>query len=88
MSDDQIVLLSTEVDAFVEALEPFELEDIGKPRYKNNSIIHLSLIFVLRWHTQHEYIEKLNMQAILDANRNTHEYVREAIVNNDKVNNM
>lgn len=25
------------------------------------------------------------MQAILDANRNTHEYVREAIVNNDKV---
>lgn len=28
------------------------------------------------------------MQAILDANRNTHEYVREAIVNNDKVNNI
>ena len=69
MSDDQTVLLSTEVDAFVEALEPFELEDVGKPR----------------WHTQHEYIEKLNMQAILDANRNTHEYVREAIVSNDKV---
>ncbi|CAF3421211.1 unnamed protein product [Rotaria sp. Silwood1] len=69
MSDDQIVLLSTEVDAFVEALEPFEVEDIGKPR----------------WHTQHEYIEKLNMQAILDANRNTHEYVREVIVNNDKL---
>jgi len=69
MSDDQIVLLSTEIDAFVEALESFELEDIGKAR----------------WHTQHEYIEKLNMQAILDANRNTHEYVREAIVNNDKL---
>lgn len=34
MSDDQIVLLSTEVDAFVEALEPFELEDIGKARYE------------------------------------------------------
>jgi hypothetical protein len=44
MSDDQIVLLSTEVDAFVEALEPFELEDIGKPRYKNNSIINYLLI--------------------------------------------
>jgi hypothetical protein len=28
------------------------------------------------------------MQAILDANRNTNEYVREAIVNNDKVNNI
>jgi len=28
------------------------------------------------------------MQAILDANRNTHEYVREAIVNNDKVNDL
>lgn len=32
MTDDQTVLLSTEVDAFVEALEPFEIEDIGKPR--------------------------------------------------------
>ncbi len=86
MSNDQIVLLSTEVDAFVEALESFELEDIGKARYKkkkkNNNIIKY-LFF--RWHTQHEYIEKLNMQAILDANRNTHEYVREAIINNDKV---
>jgi hypothetical protein len=36
MSDDQIVLLSTEVDAYVEALEPFELEDIGKPRYEKD----------------------------------------------------
>ncbi|CAF2135604.1 unnamed protein product [Rotaria magnacalcarata] len=69
MTDDQNVLFSTEVDAFVEALESFEVEDIGKSR----------------WHTQHEYIEKLNMQAILDANRNTHEYVREVIVNNDKL---
>lgn len=25
------------------------------------------------------------MQAILDANRNAHEYVREAIISNDKV---
>ena len=32
MGDDQTVLLSTEVDAFVEALESFELEEIGKPR--------------------------------------------------------
>jgi hypothetical protein len=87
MSDDQIVLLSTEIDAFVEALESFELEDIGKPRYeKTNFIINHLRFFIFRWHTQHEYIEKLNMQAILDANRNTHEYVREAIVNNDKVN--
>lgn len=69
MNDDQNVLLSTEVDAYVEALDVFEVEDIGKPK----------------WHTQHEYIEKLNMQAILDANRNTHEYVREAIVSNDKL---
>ncbi|CAF0933407.1 unnamed protein product [Adineta steineri] len=69
MSDDQIVLLSTEVDAFIEALESFELEDIGKPR----------------WQTQHEYIEKLNMQAILEAGRNIHEYVRDVIVNNDKL---
>ncbi|CAF0941515.1 unnamed protein product [Adineta steineri] len=69
MSDDQIVLLSTEVDAFIEALESFELEDIGKSR----------------WQTQHEYIEKLNMQAILEASRNIHEYVRDVIVNNDKL---
>lgn len=32
MSDDQVVLLSTEVDSFVEALESFELEDVGKAR--------------------------------------------------------
>jgi hypothetical protein len=89
MSDDQIVLLSTEVDAYVEALEPFELEDIGKTRYeKECSYNELFGSFVLRWHTQHEYIGKLNMQAILDANRNTNEYVREAIVNNDKVNTI
>lgn len=43
MSDDQIVLLSTEIDAFVEALESFELEDIGKPRYEKK--ISLSIIF-------------------------------------------
>jgi hypothetical protein len=86
MSDDQIVLLSTEVDAFVEALEPFELEDIGKPRYESICVTRFLLFLVLRWHSQHEYIEKLNMQAILDASRNTHEYVREVIVNNDKVN--
>ena len=88
MTDDQIVLVSTEVDAFVEALEPFELEDIGKPRYESICIQRCALVFVLRWQTQHEYIEKLNMQAILDANRNTHEYVREVIVNNDKVNGI
>ena len=72
MNDDHTVLLSTEVDAFVQALESFELEDVGQPR----------------WHTQHEYVEKLNMQAILDASRNTHEYVREAIVNDDKVRDL
>jgi hypothetical protein len=44
MSDDQIVLLSTEIDAFVEALEPFELEDIGQPRYESKSLINVSLI--------------------------------------------
>jgi hypothetical protein len=44
MSDDQIVLLSTEVDAFVEALEPFELEDIGQARYESKSLINVSLI--------------------------------------------
>lgn len=40
MSDDQNALLSTEVDAFVEALEPFEVEDIGKPRYE--TVFHLN----------------------------------------------
>jgi hypothetical protein len=44
------------------------------------------MTFHISWHTQHEYIEKLNMQAILDANRNTNEYVREALVIQDKVN--
>ena len=48
MTDEQIVLLSTEIDAFVEALESFELEEIGKPRYKNNnSLIDLFTTLVL-----------------------------------------
>jgi hypothetical protein len=45
MSNDQIVLLSTEVDAFVEALESFELEDIGKARYEKKTNMTSSMIF-------------------------------------------
>jgi len=48
MSDEQIVLFSTEVDAFVEALESFELEDIGKARYENNYINHFISNFLFK----------------------------------------
>ncbi|CAF0725701.1 unnamed protein product [Didymodactylos carnosus] len=67
--DEQNVLLSTEVELFAEALETFEITDIASAR----------------WHTQHEHIEKLNMQAILNATRNEEEYVKEAIIQCEKL---
>ena len=49
---------------------------------KNNN----SFIKNKRWLTQHEHLEKLNMQAILSASANETEYVKDSIVSYEKVN--
>jgi len=63
------VLSAHEAETYVESLHVIPMKNIGSTR----------------WRTQHEYIEKLNMQAILNASENTDEFVPEAFVSHDKV---
>lgn len=39
----------------------------------------------IRWSSQHEMIEKLNMQAVLSASAHENEYVKDALVTYEKV---
>ncbi|XP_013790056.1 LOW QUALITY PROTEIN: zinc finger MYND domain-containing protein 10-like [Limulus polyphemus] len=55
------VLLATEAEAYIEALQKFELENIGSPR----------------WFQQHEYLGKLTMQAVLSASGQEDEFIKE-----------
>lgn len=64
-----IVLLSTEVELYVQALKTFELEELSSKR----------------WSSQSEMIEKLNMQAILSASTNETEYVKDSLITFEKV---
>ena len=41
-----------------------------------------------RWTIQHEYIEKLNMQAVLNASAMEEEFIKEFIITHDKVNSL
>lgn len=63
------VLMSTEVDLYVGSLQTFPIEEIASKK----------------WFSQHEMIEKLNMQAILSASSNETEYVKDALVTLEKV---
>ncbi|XP_019634170.1 PREDICTED: zinc finger MYND domain-containing protein 10-like [Branchiostoma belcheri] len=63
------VLMPVEAEAYVEALETLTIKDIGTDR----------------WLKQHEYIEKLNMQAIISASSNEDEFVKEFLVSYDKI---
>ena len=42
-------------------------------------------IFIHRWSQQHEYLEKLNMQAVLSASAMQDEFVKEFLMTYDKV---
>lgn len=42
-------------------------------------------VYVCRWFRQHEYIEKLNMQAILNASANQEEFIKDLFVSLGKV---
>lgn len=75
MSSDQLesgggcVLMSTEVELYVGSLQTFPIEEIASKK----------------WFSQHEMIEKLNMQAVISASANETEYVKDALVTLDKV---
>ncbi|XP_030634318.1 zinc finger MYND domain-containing protein 10 [Chanos chanos] len=63
------VLLHGEAEGYIQNLERFPMRDVGSPR----------------WSRQHEYIEKLNMQAILNASANQDEFVKELFVSLGKI---
>ncbi|XP_064154274.1 zinc finger MYND domain-containing protein 10 [Anguilla rostrata] len=68
-SSFQQVLFPGEAEGYIQNLEIFQLKDIGCPR----------------WFKQHEYIEKLNMQAILNATGSQDEFVKELLVSLGKI---
>ena len=43
------------------------------------------MFFLSRWRQQHEYIEKLNMQAVLSASQQEDEFVKEFLMTYEKV---
>ncbi|XP_034534600.1 zinc finger MYND domain-containing protein 10 [Notolabrus celidotus] len=63
------VIFPAEAEGFVQSLETFSLKEVGSTR----------------WFKQHEYIEKLNMQAILHASAMHNEFVKEFLVSHGKI---
>uniref|UniRef100_A0A8B9LIU2 Zinc finger MYND-type containing 10 n=1 Tax=Astyanax mexicanus TaxID=7994 RepID=A0A8B9LIU2_ASTMX len=63
------VLLYAEAECFIQSLERISLREIGSPA----------------WFRQHEYIEKLNMQAILNASANQEEFIKDLFVSLGKI---
>ncbi|XP_072239226.1 zinc finger MYND domain-containing protein 10 [Leuresthes tenuis] len=66
---DTSVILPVEAEGFIQSLKTFSLQEVGSSR----------------WSKQHEYIEKLNMQAILNASAMHDEFVKELLVSFGKI---
>lgn len=65
----QEVVLAPEAEGMVESLRGFPLDEIGTPA----------------WYRQHEYVEKLNMQAVVSASNQRDEFVKEFLINHAKL---
>ncbi|XP_059150753.1 zinc finger MYND domain-containing protein 10-like [Physella acuta] len=63
-------ILSVEAESFVEHLMEFDVKDVGSAR----------------WHQQHEHVEKLNMQAVINAAAKEDEFVKEYFISYGKIN--
>ncbi|KAM3622208.1 uncharacterized protein V6R79_021821 [Siganus canaliculatus] len=63
------VILPVEAEGFIQSLKTFSLKDVGSAG----------------WFRQHEYIEKLNMQAILNASAAHDEFVKDLLVSCGKI---
>nr|XP_019957103.1 PREDICTED: zinc finger MYND domain-containing protein 10 [Paralichthys olivaceus] len=63
------VIVPVEAEGFVQSLETFSIRDLGSTR----------------WFRQHEYIEKLNIQAILNASAMHDEFIKELLVSYGKI---
>ncbi|CAG07000.1 unnamed protein product, partial [Tetraodon nigroviridis] len=66
---DTSVILPVEAEGFIQSLQAISLKEVGSKR----------------WFRQHEYIEKLNMQAILNASAVHDEFVKDLLVSYGKV---
>lgn len=71
MSDysDSHVLLPTEVELLVENLNAYSIKDIGGKR----------------WQKHHEYLQKLNIQAIMSAQQQEEEFVKDNLITYQKL---
>eukprot|EP00050_Salpingoeca_kvevrii_P022724 m.131177 g.131177 ORF g.131177 m.131177 type:complete len:454 (+) comp9806_c0_seq5:884-2245(+) len=69
MDETTSIITAGEAEMYVEHLAAHPIKDIGSPR----------------WMQQHDYLERLNMQAHVNAAMNTDEYVLEALVSYDKL---
>ncbi|XP_006631200.2 zinc finger MYND domain-containing protein 10 [Lepisosteus oculatus] len=69
MESTPTVLFAGEAEGSIRSLETFPLKEIGSAR----------------WFRQHEYIEKLNMQAILNASASQDEFIKDFLVSLGKV---
>ncbi|XP_051558329.1 zinc finger MYND domain-containing protein 10 isoform X1 [Myxocyprinus asiaticus] len=63
------LLLHGEAEGYIQSLEKMSLRDVGSPR----------------WFRQHEFIEKLNMQAILNASANQEEFIKDLFISLGKI---
>ncbi|XP_043204936.1 zinc finger MYND domain-containing protein 10-like [Amphibalanus amphitrite] len=63
------IISAFEAESYVESLECLKIEEIGSPR----------------WITLHERLESLNMQALLEAQGQKEEYVKDLIISRDKL---
>ncbi|XP_054473541.1 zinc finger MYND domain-containing protein 10 [Anoplopoma fimbria] len=66
---DTCYILPVEAEGLVQSLETFSLKEVGSER----------------WFRQHAHIEKLNMQAILNASAMHDEFVKELLVSYGKI---
>ncbi|XP_070559668.1 zinc finger MYND domain-containing protein 10-like [Ptychodera flava] len=63
------VLLPTEAEAYAQTLQSYKIKDIGNPS----------------WMRQHEYLEKFNMQALLNASNEEDEFVKDFLISAEKI---
>ncbi|EDO41750.1 predicted protein [Nematostella vectensis] len=63
------VLLAPEAELYVQELKTFPVKHIGSPK----------------WMSQHEFVEKLNMQAVLCASSHTDEFVKDFLITLEKI---
>lgn len=63
------VLLPIEAEGCVDSLKQFALKDIGGPQ----------------WSAQHEILEKLNMQAVVNASAQEDEFIKDFLISCDKL---